>query len=666
MKCRVAVVVVAAWTGVVSSLGAEDSPPLTSRLPEVVVTSARLPAEQVALEKYPAHVTVLTTNELVATPAFTLPEMLRQEVGVAPFDTVGFGQFANVSLRGFGEKGGNLFLVDGVRVNDAGSSDFPFLWNTVPLANIERIEVIRGGGSTTYGEGAIGGVVNIVTKRPTDRLFSGEATAVGGNLGYYAGHLGLRGRTNWLEYAVSGDRQEWSGWREASSYRSWTASAKPGVTTPVGRFTLGYYFHDETSLNPGPLTETEWQADPRQAGSTIFSYTNVVHRATLDYEKCFDSGWAVLGKFYGQVYDSDNRGYANVHVEQPNYGTTWQASHHGELFGRPNILTLGVEAIQQDFSSTLEAPAYGYEAATIADNWTVSAFVQEAWTVFSRLTVTAGLRYDHRQWNIDVTDNYGTDLRADRRADVWSPKLGLTYEFAEKISGWVTGSRSYRLPSGYDIGTPASTYDALFYANPEVEPVVANTVEAGLRVNRWRWLRGSVAGFYSHVTDDIVYNPFTYQNENFDGNRAGGELTLRSQPVEWADFYYTAAYTDSRFDGGTFDGNRLPLVPEWQLTGGLNVRPWRGLQFTWEVVYINGQVASNDLANEFAPNEYVVCNAKARYTWRWLTTFVSVNNIFDQLYETFPATKTDFFGNQSREYNPAAGINFQAGATVAF
>jgi len=314
----------------------------------------------------------------------------------------------------------------------------------------------------------------------------------------------------------------------------------------------------------------------------------------------------------------------------------------------------------------LVASGFGYESATIADHWTVSVFAQDALTLLPQLTATAGLRYDHRQWDIDVTDNFGTDLQGDRRADVWSPKLGLTYEFAEQIQGWVTGSRSYRLPSGYDIGTPAATYDALFYSNPEVEPVVANTVEAGVRVNRWKLLSGSVAGYYSHVTDDIVYNPFTFQNENFDGNRAGGEFTVRSQPVAWADLYYTTAYTDSRFAGGAYDGNRLPLVPEWQLTGGVNVRPCRGLQLTLEAVYVSGQVASGDLHNEFATNEYVVCNAKAKYKWQWVTTFVAINNIFDELYETFPTVKTDWFGNQTREYNAAAGINFQAGVTIAF
>jgi iron complex outermembrane receptor protein len=664
MKYRVVVVLSLAGALFSRSAVAEDSIPAATvnRLPETVVTAARLPEEQVPLAKFPANVTVLSTNELTATPAFTLPEALRQEVGLTSFDTSGFGQFANLCLRGYGDKGGTLFLVDGVRVNDAGMNNF--LWNTVPLGAIERIEVIRGGGSTTYGEGAIGGVVNIVTRRPTDKLISVEATAAGGNLGYYSGHITVSGKTNFFDYVISGGRQEWSGWRESSSFRGWTASVKPGITTPIGRFSLGYYFHDETSLNPGPLTAAQNAADPRQAGSPIFPYTNVIHRATLDYEKCFANGWAVLGKFYGQVNDSDNSGWAFVHIEQPNYGTTWQVSQHREVFNRPNILTLGIEAIQQDFSSDLSS-VFG-NSHLGADNWTASAFVQEAITILPKLTLTSGVRFDYRHWDIDVMADSGTDIHTERRASVWSPKLGATYEFAEKTTGWLALSRAYRLPSGNDIGTPSTVPGALYFSNPDIKPVIANTAELGARVDRWQLLSGNLAGYYSQVTDDIVLNPFTYSNENFDSRRWGTELTLRSQPAAWVDFYYTTAYTDARFDNGPFKGSRLPFVPEWQLTGGVNVRPVRGLQLTLEAVHVRDQVVENDVYNRFPQNDYVVGNAKVRYTWRNVTVFAAVNNLFDTRYETFPTLRTDFFGNQTRWFNPAAGINFQAGTTISF
>jgi iron complex outermembrane receptor protein len=155
-------------------------------------------------------------------------------------------------------------------------------------------------------------------------------------------------------------------------------------------------------------------------------------------------------------------------------------------------------------------------------------------------------------------------------------------------------------------------------------------------------------------------------NENFDSTRQGVELTLNSDPTDWLALYGTVAFTDARFNGGVFDDDHLPLVPEWQFTGGASVKPCKGLALVLEAVHARGQVAANDLNNRFSDNEYTVVNAKASYTWKQVTGFVAVNNIFDKLYETFPAVQTDFLGNQSRQFNPIAGINFQAGATVKF
>ena len=273
----------------------------TNRLPTLVVTGARLPDEHAALETFPANVTVLDRQQLADSPAFNLTDALRQQVGLVSLDTVGFGQFANISMRGFGERTGTLILVDGVRVNDAGDSTAPFLWNSLPLDSIDRVEIIRGGASTTYGEGALGGVINIITKRAADKPITATLTGSGGNLGYYDANLDVSGKLDAFQYNVTGERKEWDGWRDASGYRSWSAVARPSFDTPVGRFTLGYYFHDDTVENPGVLTPAQFAADPRQAGANTFVFVNTQHRGTLDYAKVWDTGWSLVEKSYNRV-----------------------------------------------------------------------------------------------------------------------------------------------------------------------------------------------------------------------------------------------------------------------------------------------------------------------------------------------------------------------------
>jgi iron complex outermembrane receptor protein len=643
----------------------------TNRLPDVVVTAGRLPETTIPAEKFPANVTVLDAAAIAASPAFTLPELLRQQVGFTPLDTVGFGsQTAGFSLRGHAEKAGTLILIDGVRVNDAG--DGFFLWGSMPLENIERIEILRGGASTTYGEGAIGGVINIITKDAAARPFALKVSAAAGNLGYYAGHLEASGRTNWMSYYVSVDRQEWAGWRDFSSFRGWTLTAKPSVETPAGTFTFGYYYHTDENENPGPLTRAQFDANPRQRGNRPVTFENVQHRFTVDYAKSLESGWTVLGQVFGQLADGQNLGVTAldrtfVDNDQPNLGATLQASMVSEPFGRPNTLTFGGEAVSQKFRSDLDYnhTLFGpFNSTVVADSTTWSGFVQDRFEFAPRLALETGVRFDHRDWDIVSLSTFSPDIRTEREADVWSPKAALTAQLREKTFGWVSWSRAFRLPTGFDFGLPGPAPGQLFYTNPDIEPVDARTLEVGLRSQECRWLGGSATWFYSQVQNDIFYDPLAFSNANFDSIRQGLELSLNSKPAAACDLFFNAAYVDARFDGGAYDGNRLTLVPKWQLNGGVTLTLCRNAKWTLEAVHVNGQVPINDVANAFPRNTYTVLNTRVNVQWKKLTAFVAVNNLLDARYQQFPAATT--FPPLARGFNPAPGINFQVGLGAAF
>ena len=667
-------IVLMSCLAVITGSALADSP-TTNRLPEVVVTATRLPDEQMPLMKMPANVTVIDQAQIVAAPSFTLTELLRQQVGLVPAGTGAFGGGGggNLVMRGFGERSGTVFLVDGVRVNDAGDATGPFMWNSIPLDSIERIEVIRGGASTIYGEGAISGVINIITKQPTNQTATATATVAGGNLGYYTGHFDGSLKEGSFDCFVSGDRQEWTGWRDFSAFRSWSAIVKPSIDTTVGKFTLGYYLHDETTQNPGNLTAAQLAANPRQAvAGNTFEIEDHESRGSLDYFKSLDSGLTLVGKVYGQAYNSNSTvpgsGYTSItRVQQPNYGGTFQTSYDSDIRGRSNKLTLGMELVKQNFSSN-GSDNFGGASMEQINNWTASFFAQDTYHVTSKLSASAGVRYDHREWDIDILQvpyMGSVTNQSSKVADVWSPKATLTYEFTEKTASWLSLSRSYHLPAGNDIGSAGNDPNTgqQFVANPNITPSISNQIEIGIRSQQYNWLGASLTYYYNYTHDDILYNPATFYNGNFNDNRQGVELTLTSRPVDWIDFYYTTAFTDARFDGGIYGDHHLPLVPEWQLTGGANWRPIKNWQFTLEAVHVRDQVAINDYYNVSPLNQYVVLNARASYHWNRFTVFTKVNNLLDRLYETYPAYSTF---SLVQKYNPVAGINFQAGVIATF
>ena len=140
------------------------------RLEPVVVTATR--AEQ-PIGEAPASVTVLSREDIRQGAGQSLDDILRQVPGFSLFrrssSLVSHPTTQGVSLRGIGPSGASraLVLLDGVPVND------PFggwvYWDRIPLQSVEQVEVVRGGGASLWGNYALGGVINIVTRRPTER-----------------------------------------------------------------------------------------------------------------------------------------------------------------------------------------------------------------------------------------------------------------------------------------------------------------------------------------------------------------------------------------------------------------------------------------------------------------------------------------------------------------
>src|SRR5262245_23187705 len=147
--------------------GKPDDP---AKLDPVVVTVTR--TEQRAADA-PASVTVLTREDISLSPSLTLDDLLRQVPGFSLFrrssSLVTHPTTQGLSLRGIGPSGTSraLVLVDGVPANDAFGGWV--YWNRIPLQGIQQIEVVRGGGSSAYGNYALGGVVQVITRRPTER-----------------------------------------------------------------------------------------------------------------------------------------------------------------------------------------------------------------------------------------------------------------------------------------------------------------------------------------------------------------------------------------------------------------------------------------------------------------------------------------------------------------
>ena len=161
----------------------------------VLINATRFPEDA---RRLPASVTVLSADDIRKSAARTLPELLTEQVGITMKDFFGNNASStSVDLRGYGVTGtqNTLILVDGRRVTDIDLSGVQ--WAAIPLASVERIEILRGTGAVLYGDGATAGVVNVVTRSP---LTQGRRAEV---LGRVAGYGTIEGQL-YASFATQG------------------------------------------------------------------------------------------------------------------------------------------------------------------------------------------------------------------------------------------------------------------------------------------------------------------------------------------------------------------------------------------------------------------------------------------------------------------------------
>lgn len=186
---------------------------------EKVVVVSRIPSSKMDTGR---QVTIITREEILSSPVKTIPELLKYACGLDFQERGNFGVQADLSLRGstFQQV---LILIDGVRVNDLQTAhhnmDIP-----VPLESIERIEILHGNGSSLYGADAMGGVINIVTKKP-------EKTRLSGKFGYYdfgtfSGSTGLEIKREKFSNILSFQREASKGFMEDREFSNFSVSNK--------------------------------------------------------------------------------------------------------------------------------------------------------------------------------------------------------------------------------------------------------------------------------------------------------------------------------------------------------------------------------------------------------------------------------------------------------
>jgi outer membrane receptor protein involved in Fe transport len=238
---------------------------------------------------------VIGREDIDRSNAHTVVDLLQGRAGLFITKNSSTPQDSVVDLRGFNNGGGNgqrlLVLVDGRKVNSVTGSQTD--WASIPLENVERIEILRGPSAALYGDGAVAGVILIVTRRPTKEP-SGSIGGSGGSFRSYQTHGSYRASEGALGIALFAGLETGEGFRKNSAFTGENATALLTYEfEPTIQAHLKFGLHDDNRERPGTLTESEIDQFGRD-GTTTLGDEASVRQGFADLGLDWETGWGTL------------------------------------------------------------------------------------------------------------------------------------------------------------------------------------------------------------------------------------------------------------------------------------------------------------------------------------------------------------------------------------
>ncbi|MEX2190339.1 MAG: TonB-dependent receptor [Bacteroidota bacterium] len=434
---------------------------------QIIVTASRRAQDA---REVPVSMAVITATALAARNNVTVDDALRYVPGVNMVqDQVNIRGSSGYS-RGVGSR--VLLLLDGLPflTGDTGEIN----WETLPIGEIERIEIVKGAGSALYGSSALGGVINVLTRPLPDkpvfrfRMFSGlydnppyDEWRWSEKPRFNSGvMLGYADRIGSLQYLVSGGRTVNESHKANDAYHRWTLFTKAkydlseesslSMVFNMLRRTHGNFFWWKS------LREATTPADAQRNGSVESTRGNLSlgFRQTLS-ENLF---YVVKGMYFGNFWKDDSAGHVNnvsaSHVVQGDAQVTYGISEG-------NILTVGIAGNLDQVESNLFGRHKGFG---------IAAYLQEEVRLTKDLQVTAGIRYDVQKASV---------LSSKGRL---SPKLGLTFVISDATVLRGSLGTGFRYPSIGElfISTSTNVSQLIILPNLNLRPETSVTAELGV------------------------------------------------------------------------------------------------------------------------------------------------------------------------------------------
>ena len=537
---------------------------------EVVVTATR--SEQLGVVT-PISISVVTAEDIALTGASSLTQVLRSQPGIQINDNIGDGSRASITMRGFGSNNVNniLIVVDGRKLNNP-TLEAPLL-SSVALKDVERIEILQGSGGVLFGDQAVGGVINIITKRPEERQFY-ASTGIGSDNLRVATFSASQGFDNGIAYRFSGEKKKADNYRDHNeqNYRNLFGL----ISYEAGWGDLFYERHDiDDQLElPSFLTNAEISENRRQSTNSgnFSNQDSTIDRLGFSYDLTesltFDTDYSIRNSDGLISFGTPARQDTQVKIFGGRLLGDWD-TQRGKW-----LLTLGYESVDSD-----------YQRSTFVD-WEQqqqSIYGQLVIPVFTDIALAVGARTTDVE-DRDLVNNVEND---DSES---ATEIGISYDILPSMSVFLRRAESFRFANIDENGFTLPSVDFL-------TPQTSTSIEAGLEYSAAEFTLNLLA-YDMDIDDELYFDNLDFVNVNLDQSNRRGIIIEAYYDIS-PSLTVSGSYsrTEATYRAGNFEGNDVPFVPERTGVIGFNYTLTPTLTFYADAIYTGRRFPASDDAN---------------------------------------------------------------------
>jgi len=599
---------------------------------------------------------IYTEIDIDRSGSFSLFDFFSQHTSINIQPQYGNKASPFIDMRGYGPEAGfqNIVInVNGERLNRIDT--VPQIIGNIPLKSIERIEILRGSGSVRFGDGAMAGVINIITKNTVEQSLQSVIGTQGAQSNIL--NTGYQGDSFNIMLNTSSEKND-------GQVVSDPSGDKAKSNNDYNKLTLNLALTDDLKVKmsilnsrsnnyfPNNLTKTQLLADPSQNG-TGNEYTNNDYDTdsySLKTSYQFNPNLGINMSYfkedmslYSQAY------YGNSLQDYDTESFNISLPYHGEKYA----FTSGIQVTD----------AQRKDGVGDVTKKNKAIFVEAETQLTDAILISGGLRHE----KVDYTYNGASSLKTEESLNAY--EAGINYQINNQFSIFTNISHAYLAPDvdRFFIGVGYPVVDRTF--NAFIDPAKSNTINLGFNYKEQHHST-LFTTYYTDLEDEIVYNPNSYINENIDNSEKYGlEIQhthkVGNKTVLGINYNFVKANIGSNAQGFT-DGNAMPGVQRQTLIANVNYQFIGNGFITLSHAWRERSYDMGDFANArdkeqplySSTDVSITYNLKNVSKFEEVAIFGSINNIFEHTNAIATNGNSFYVSNFQRSFLAGIKVNF--------